>query len=99
MENWKLQNAGDTEFRPDTSGIYCLINWLVDQDAVRLDIMSKADEPLQSFVGDADNVRKHAMRWIHEKSPIQISLEHAAYIGSELEKADTMRINYVQDAK
>ena len=40
-------------------------------------------------------------RWadsrISQKTSYRVSVEHAAYIGSELEKADTMRIDYVQD--
>lgn len=107
MENWKLNNVDDIEFTKDKSGIYVLINWDVKTNTVRLDIMSDDHEPLQSFAGTTDNVRKHVIRWLSDnigvaakvmgRSRLGVSLQHAAYIGSELEKADTMRIDYIQD--
>lgn len=102
--NWQLNRVDDIEWAPDKSGVNVLINWDQLTDSVRLDIMAKDVTPLQSFIGDADNVRKAAMRYFADKcrhnwpnSKIQISLEHAAYIGSELERCDTERIDYVQD--
>lgn len=66
--------------------------------------------PLVSFAGRADNVRKATMRWFvenigaacdldcpAEQAKRGVSLEHAAYIGAELQCADTERIDYVQD--
>lgn len=61
--------------------------------SVRVDIITDhtinetcVDEPLQSFIGIGDNVRKHTIRWIKENN-IKISLEHASYIGAECERA------------
>lgn len=98
MENWKLQNVDNIEYTPDKSGIYVLINWIVDKESVRLDIMSDNHEPIQSFCGKAENVRKAVMRYLSDGLNF-VSLEHAAYIGNELTKADFMRIDYVQDAE
>jgi len=106
MENWKINRVDNTEYKPDDTGIYVLIYWDVKTESVRLDFMSRKHEPIQSFCGTAENVRKHSMRYIHKISRVNwpnsgfdISLEHAAYIGSELQLADVMRIDYVQDAK
>lgn len=102
MDKWQLNYVNDVEYAIDDCGIYVLIYWQCQTNTVRLDIMSDNHEPRQSFVGSADNVRKHAMRWLEENIgagnyEYGISLEHAAYIGSELEKADTMKADYVQD--
>lgn len=99
MNNWQLQRVDNIQWTKDTSGIYCLINWDVKTDTVRLDIMSDNHEPMQSFAGSSDNVRKHVVRYLMTLDYVAgfVSLEHAAYIGSELEKADTLRIDYVQD--
>lgn len=96
MENWKLQNVDNIEFTRDKSGIYVLINWENQKNSVRLDIMSDNDEPIQSFSGKAENVRKAVMRFLSDEKS-SVSLEHAAYIGSEIEKCDIMRIDYIQD--
>jgi hypothetical protein len=67
--------------------------------------MSDNNEPLQSFSGSAENVRKHAMRYLSDEQfnsddGLQfMSLEHAAYIGYELLKAEIMTINYEQDCE
>lgn len=104
MNNWQLQRVDTIDWIKDTSGIYCLIDWDVKTDTVRLDIMTDEHEPIISFAGASDNVRKAVGRWIDNSRLLQttrkrISAEHAAYIGSELEKADTMRIDYVQDGQ
>jgi len=95
---WKLNRVSDTAWIQDTSGIVVYINWDTATQSVRLDVMLK-DEPKQSFIGTADNVRKATMQWITDwpNSDIQISLEHAAYIGAELERCDTERIDYIQN--
>lgn len=60
------------------------------------DSLADNHEPIQSFAGTADNVRKHSMRFLAEHVP-NVSLEHAAYIGHQLELADIWRLDYVQD--
>lgn len=102
---WQLNRVDPTEWVQDESGVHVLINWDTQTDSVRLDVMGHSfacsPVPLVSFAGHADDVRKHAMRWLtdHVKSNngFPVSLEHAAYIGAELERADTERIDYVQD--
>lgn len=99
---WQLTHVEDVEHTQDDSGVYVYINWVMPDNEARLDIMSESNsEPLASFQGCADNVRKHVMRWFENRAgdggPVgPISLEHAAYIGAELERADTERIDYVQ---
>jgi len=98
MKAWQLQNVDNTEYIPDTSGVYVLIYWQNKTNTARLDIISNNHEPIQSFAGTANNVRKHAIRFLSDNG-YNVSLEHASYIGLELEKADNMRIDYVQDAE
>ena len=107
MNNWNLNRIDDIQWKQDSSGVYVYVNWDLLTDSVRLDIMVEANaEPLQSFIGRHDNVRKAVMRWLsdnvnHASEPGTgfgpISLEHAAYIGAELERSDNERIDYVQD--
>lgn len=99
---WQLIRVDPTERIQDESGAYVLINWDRSTDSVRLDVFTAGGEPLVSFVGYADDVRKHTMRWLTQTAEAggtmgSASLEHAAYIGAELERADTERIDYVQD--
>ena len=96
MNEWNINIVDDTEFRQCPSGIYCLIYWQLQTSNVRIDLMSDKHEPIQSFVGSAENVRKHTMRFLAEHVP-DVSLEHAAYIGSQLQLADVLRIDYKQD--
>lgn len=103
-QNWKLNIVDNIEHKPDTSGIFVLINWDVKTEAVRLDIMSDDTyEPIISFRGKSDNVRKASMAYLETIATDDglkfVSLEHAAYIGNELTKADFMRIDYIQDAE
>lgn len=100
---WQLDHVDDVEYIPDNSGVHVLINWDRQTASCRLDIFATVGSvPLQSFAGTADNVRKHAMRWLFDFTTGHndfglVSLEHAAYIGAELEQADTERIDYVQN--
>lgn len=99
---WKLNRVDDVAWIQDSSGIYVYIEWDVKTDSTRLDLMTESNaEPLQSFIGESDNVRKAVMQWlaarISHKAGLGISIEHAAYIGSELERCDAERIDYVQD--
>lgn len=101
---WQLNRIDDIAWIQNRSGVYVYINYDVKTESIRLDIMAIAQlpvaEPLQSFVGKADNVRKAAMQWfaarIAQKAGLGVSLEHAAYIGAELERCDTERIDYIQ---
>ena len=98
MTEWQLNRVDDIEWTQDRSGIYVYINWDAATDSVRLDIMTEANaQALQSFIGGSDNVRKAVMQWIESEHILGISLEHAAYIGAELERCDTERIDYVQN--
>lgn len=98
QSNWQLNRVDDIEWIQDRSGIYVVINWDTQTGSARLDVMAEAlAEPLQSFIGKADNVRKAVMQWLVKRVRFGISLEHAAYIGAELERCDTERIDYVQD--
>ncbi len=95
---WRIVDVPDTAWREDPCGITCIINWILPQDVVRLDVLSPECVPIVSFQGSTDNVRKHTMQWLALYVP-DFTLDHAAYIGAELERADTERIDYVQDGK
>ena len=99
---WRLVDVPDMAWIEDTCGVYAIINWILPADIVRLDILSsdyaesKFNMPIISFQGTTDNVRKHTMDWLAKYVPT-FDLAHAAYIGAELERADTERIDFVQD--
>ena len=98
--NWELIKVKQTDWIQDNSGYYTLINW-IDDNTVRLDVMGIADSlnpmdyPIVSFQGTASNVRKHIMQRIGNQW--SISLEHAAYIGSELARCELLKSEYIQD--
>ncbi len=94
-DKWRLHNVPDVAWQQDPCGIVCIINWIWTTDAVRIDLMQD-DRALVSFQGKAYNVRKHTMQWLAKYVPV-FGLDHAAYIGAEIERADTERIDYVQD--
>ncbi len=105
---WQLNRVDDIEWTQDRSGVFVYINWNMSTDSVRLDIVRERDsQPLQSFAGTADNVRKHAVRWlvdniglassVHGLSQIGILAEHISYIGAELARCGAERIDYIQD--
>ncbi len=101
---WRLYNVPDVAWQQDDSGIACLIRWTAT-DVVRIDLIDLMNEVgtdggrfIVSFQGEADNVRRHTMQWLAKYVP-EFSLEHAAYIGAEIERADTERIDYVQDGE
>ena len=102
---WELRHVEDVECGLDDSGIYTVINrvkttktfkdMIGDFYMVRVDVMMHGDEPLVSFQGSANVVRKHLMRWLFLTGR-SISLEHASYIGYELLRAETTE-NFIQD--
>lgn len=91
---WKLIEVPKTEWKQDNSRYLSYI-YSIGPCKVRLDLMIDIQEPVISFQGRADDVRKAAMQYIDENC-ICISAEHAAYIGSELTKAEVLEENYVQ---
>ena len=97
---WELKKVGKLNWVQDDSGYYTYIH-SVRIGIVRLDIITTDGEPIISFQGKADDVRKAVMRWfesrISQKAGLGISLEHAAYIGAELAKAELLGIDYIQD--
>jgi hypothetical protein len=80
----------------DNSGVYCNISFCQNKDEFRLDIMTIENEPVISFVGTVDGIRKSTMRYF-EKNQVNISLEHASYIGSELSRVAIFKAEYIQD--
>ena len=99
---WELRTiTDDIECTMDDSGIYCTINRVVENQhgkgyigtavSVRVDIMTDNNEPVMSFVGKADNVRKAVIAFLRLEftDGLRLSFEHASYIGSEIAKAES----------
>ena len=89
---WTLTEVQDTDCLMDDSGVYVTIH------RVRADLMDCNDEPITSFIGTANAVRKAVIRFLTGAGPIGylISAEHASYIGYELLRAETDP-KFVQD--
>jgi len=96
---WELREVKDTECTMDDSGVYTVIHRTAD-GRVRADLMAvKGSEPIVSFIGTANAVRKALIRYLSNNrigTHPYISQEHASYIGYELLRAE-MDPNYVQD--
>jgi len=94
MQWQKIQTTDNIEWQKDDSGIYTLINWN-PSDNVRCDIMSDNHEPIMTFVGTSDNVRKHVIKFASDNG-FSLSLQHASYIGRELALAELQQTSYNQ---
>ena len=106
MSDWKLiEVTEEPAWQEDTSGVYVVVHRVVTKEVhkgiageritVRVDLMSSnGDEPIISWVGKAESVRKAMMQWIGRQSTPDgfyrylLSAEHAAYIGSEIARAE-----------
>lgn len=99
-----------TDWQQDDSGYYTLIHYIKENcrtcdkacvdcidGHVRLDIMDKDDMPVVSFQGKSSDVRKWVMQNIGLIMPMNISREHASYIGAELTRCELLKGDYVQD--
>ena len=94
--NWELIKVNETEWKQDTSGIFTLISYCPD-GTIRLDVMTTKYEPVISFQGKAENVRKMAVRYLAENYYADgFSHEHSSYIGEQLAKADLLKEKYIQ---
>ena len=107
--SWELREVSDVECTLDDSGVYVTIHRIVRSEThkeyygthilVRADLMTVDNEPIVSFIGTANAVRKHLIRFLMNDETGHypcISQEHASYIGYELLRAETDP-NYVQD--
>lgn len=104
--NWKLNKVGNIDCTMDNSGVYTIINRAVNpipfgDQHIRVDIMSTdGDEPLQSFIGKGNDVRKAVLSCLESISEtrygLTLSSEHASYIGYEIARAEADS-DYVQD--
>ncbi len=105
---WELKEVDDVECTMDDSGVHVVIHRIVrtekhkqyagERVSVRADLNTDAGEPIVSFQGSANAVRKHLLAFIVEycNDLDPISLEHASYIGFELLRAEVTP-DYVQD--
>jgi len=109
---WQLNRVEDRECTMDDSNVYTVINRVKQTETrkqyantnilIRVDILrAEDDEPLQSFVGEANAVRKAVISYIVAMVPVlggngSISAEHASYIGYEIMRAKSDD-NYKQD--
>ena len=111
--NWKLNKVGNIDCTMDNSGVYTIINRVMETEygkgagvllkGIRVDIMSTdGDEPLQSFIGKGNDVRKAVISWLNGKFSqaencfTNISSEHTSYIGYEISRAEA-DTDYVQN--
>ena len=114
MKQWKLNEIGNIECTMDNSGVYTIISRIEKKSThkqytgvvvtIRVDVMGLADEPLQSFVGKGNDVRKAVIAYLlkleyeYRFDGVNISEEHYSYIGYEISRAMTTE-NYIQDWK
>lgn len=105
---WQLHEVEEIECTLDDCGYYVTINRIEERREfkdraatfvkVRADLITADNEPVVSFVGSANAVRKHLMKYLTDR---MVSLgypspEHASYIGYELLRAETTP-HYVQN--
>lgn len=98
---WELIQTSKQEWKQDNSGLYTIINGASTHGkCIRVDVMTLEHDPVVSFQGDATDVRKALMKWldkrISQKAGLGISIEHAAYIGAEIARAELLKENFVQ---
>lgn len=106
---WELKHVDDVEAVLDDSGVYVVVHRIETAEThkeysgvrvtVRADLMNQWGDPLVSFQGSANAVRKVLIHFIHPEGGgiyRSISREHASYIGYELLRAE-MTPDYVQD--
>ena len=101
---WKLIEAMPVETTLDASGVHVVIHRVVTKEThkeysgerilVRADLMGDDNEPIVSYIGPAENVRRRLIGYIMEHGYGEggyagpgMSLEHASYIGAELYRA------------
>ena len=104
VKEWELETVGALDCQmDDTTGVYTVINRVVipgthkgiagERIEIRVDVMSADDEPVRSFQGLAHDVRIRVARFLSEYRPetslCHLSYEHAAYIGAEIQRAET----------
>jgi len=111
-QGWELRKANEIECTMDDSGVYITIDRHIEKIVhkgiageivqVRANLWTTDHTPIMSFIGRANNVRKHLIKFLGytsqntRKECNYISLEHASYIGWELHRAENDP-NYVQD--
>ena len=108
---WELKHVKDVEAVLDDSGVYVVIHRVETTEthkehsgirvSVRVDLMKSGTvkyqaEPIMSFEGTANAVRKALIRFFYTRNRPTVSLEHASYIGYELLRAE-LTPGYVQD--
>ncbi len=115
QRQWELRHVEDTDAAMDDSGVYVVVH-RVEHTArhkeysgvrvtVRADLMcigpdGITSEPIMSFSGSANAVRKALVRFLDNyllpRRYTPINHEHATYIGYELLRAE-LTPGYVQD--
>jgi len=105
---WELKTVSDRPWKQDNSGVYVLIYWRPNECDCRLDVMTVSDEPIISFAGPTEAVRKAFCDWAENESVLAVvgesealsgvlSFEHLTYIGKELSRCHRMAETYIQD--
>ena len=91
--SWELINTEAIDCTMDDSKHYTIISY-AGSGLVRCDIMDCRDRPIKSFQGYFKDVRKYVVRFL---GYVNISHEHASYIGEELALCNEKQGDYKQD--
>ena len=93
---WQLNRIeADQPCVLDNSGIYAAIHYIAG-GIIRIDLMDNDNNPVQSFSGKADNVRKVFCDYL-DQNRYALSYQHISYIGQEIAKAAIQKHDYIQD--
>jgi hypothetical protein len=90
-----IRVSGEREMRYDDSGGYSVINSKDGQ--IRLDWMTTNNEPVFSLIGQSPAAIYKRLVDEFEKRGVNVSMEHAMYIGKELQRASTDGNSFVQE--
>lgn len=97
MKNgWKIIHASERQWIQDQSGVYTVIHW-TPENTLRLDVMDSVDNPMVSIVSNTVGGVYKALADYCAALHIDLSMEHAMYIGSELSRCFALRHDYIQD--
>ena len=93
---WQLNRIeADQPCIMDNSGVYTTVHYITG-GIIRIDLFDNDNNPLQSFSGKADNIRKVFCEFL-DLNGYMLSYQHVSYIGQEITKAAMLKTDYIQD--